>query len=418
MLLRRFYYLPQVLKREWKNTEEIEKISFKMLRNLLKDVVHMNPFYKRKLKAVDSKRIRTRDNLSQIPFTTKDELRGAFPQNLSAGYKIEDCVHESTSGSAGDVLNIFHDQAAYDYYSAIGFREYAGYSYKLKYKISCIRFEPYETQLYERIGLFQRCFVPVTYPAERQLALLLKQNPHVISAYPSSLYEIAKLFEETNSRINLKFIISNSEVLTDHVRKYIESVFGCPVYNDYSSFEMHNIASECTHQRMHLHIDCNLVEIIKDGEEAAPGEKGEIVITNLRNRAMPFIQYCTGDYGVMSEEPCTCGRGLPLLHMVEGRRDEYLTLASGGRISPRIFDPLDFVFHPYVSKFQIIQKKKDEFVIKVVKKQNYSDQITIMLIEKAKKCFPEPIEVEIVPVEDIKRTGRGKLRAVINEVGT
>lgn len=416
MLIRKIYFLPKILMRDWKKREEIERISLKMLKSLLQDVCRINPFYKKKFKDTDITHVKTLDDLRILPFTTKDEMREAFPQNLSMGYTVHNCIHESTSGSTGDVLNIYHDKRAYDYYDAISLRAHRGHSLKITDKIAYTRFEPVKKELFEHWGFFRRLYIPVYYPAQEQLALLLKYDADVISAYPSCLYEIAQLVREHRISITPKFIVSHSELLTAPMKTYLESVFNCPIYRDYSSFEVHNIANECTHGGMHLHVDNNIVEIIKDGAPAAPGEPGEIVVTNLSNRAMPFIRYRIGDIGALEEDTCTCGRGLPLLKMVEGRKDQFLIFPSGREVSPRIFDPLDVIFHKNVSKFQIVQKEKGTFIIKIVKRKDCSDTIADALIEKARTCVPEPVEIHVVEVGDIERTGRGKLRAVICEV--
>ncbi|MBU6997154.1 MAG: phenylacetate--CoA ligase family protein [Theionarchaea archaeon] len=418
MLIRTMYYLPQVLAREWKTTASIQRHSLAEARSLLRDVLRTNVFYKKKLEHITIEEIQSCEDLSVIPFTTKDELRRGFPDVISKGYTPEGCIHESTSGSTGDVLNIYHDPAAYSFYDAVSLREYMGLNLWPWYRMSYIRFEQQPARIFEYLGILRKRYIPVAVPAEEQLRLVQNHNPDVASGYPSSLYEIARLYRENPGSLRLKMVLSNSELLTESTREYLESTFNCPVYDDYSSFELHNIGAECALKSMHIHIDNNIVEIIKDGEQAAPGEVGEIVVTNIRNRAMPFIRYRTGDYGALDEEPCPCGRGLPVFKSIEGRKDEYLVLPSGGHVSPRVFDPLDLIFHLYVSKFQIIQKKKDEFLIKVVREANYHDDVTKTLVREAKRCFPEPIEVEVMPVEDISRTGRGKLRAVLCEVNS
>ncbi len=419
MLLRQLYFLPEVLVREWKKRDEIEKTASRMLRSLLKDVYHINPFYRRKFEGSPIADIRTLDDLDVLPFTTKDELRDAFPRDLSKTYTVADCIHESTSGSTGDVLNVYHDPVAYDYYDSMKFREYRAYKCSLKYRIAYLRYEPSPKEPFENFGLLRRYYIPVHYSPQKQFDLIAECDPHVLSAYPSSLYEIAKLVEKNDTdNISPKFIVSHSELLTENMRKYLHSVFGCPVHNEYSSFEVHNIATECMHDSMHIHLDNNIVEIIRDGEACASGEVGEIVVTNLKNRAMPFIRYRTGDFGAFDDSVCPCGRGLPLLKMIEGRKDEYLTLPSGMQVSPRVFDPLDLIFHKYVSKFQIIQKERGKFVIKVVKREGYTEEISTLLREEAKKCVPEDVDVEVLEVDDIRRTGRGKFRAVISEVTT
>ncbi|MBU7027362.1 MAG: hypothetical protein HXS48_10535 [Theionarchaea archaeon] len=92
MLLRQIYFLPGILKREWKKKDEIERIASKMLKSLLKDVYCMNPFYKRKFEGLPVTDIKTLDDLKILPFTTKDELREAFPRDLFLGYTTRDCI--------------------------------------------------------------------------------------------------------------------------------------------------------------------------------------------------------------------------------------------------------------------------------------------------------------------------------------
>lgn len=388
-----------------------------MLQLLLQDVYNKNPFYKRKYKNIDITTIKNQNDLTALPFTTKEEMRKSFPRDLSSGYTIDSCIHESTSGSTGSLLDVYHDQNAYDYYESMAFRNYHAYGYRIHYKIAYTRFEPNEKEIVQYFGFFRKKYIPVHYPPHSQVDILVQYHPQVLSAYPSSLYEMARFIEDNGITIpQLKFIISHSELLTEGTREYVQKVFNCPVYQDYSSFEVHFIATECPHQNMHLHIDNTITEIIKDGEPAAPGETGEIVVTNLMNRAMPFIRYKTGDLGAFDEKECPCGRGLPLLKVVEGRKDEHLILPSGKKVSPRISDLLHFKFEPFILKYQIYQKKKDEIVIKVVKKDKYTKKIRKSIKKEVKEYINEPIDVEVVEVDDIEKTGRGKYRAVISEL--
>ena len=417
MLWRQLFFLPGILKREWKKKEVIQREISKRLSALLTDVNRRNLFYHRKFRSHDLSAIQSIEDVSRLPFTEKDQLRRAFPQNISRGYDLSQCVHESTSGSTGDVLNIYHSKAAYDYYAAINFRAFRAVGIHMRDKIAYTRFETPPKAFFEYFGLFRRWYVPVLCSPSEQLSLFQSISPHIIYAYPSILQEIGRVMEETSIEFSpRRFIVSHSELLTDAARAYISAVFSSPVYNEYSSFEAHLIASECSHGGMHIHMDNNFVEIIKDGVPVAPGETGEIVITNLSNAVMPFIRYRTGDYGALDEETCTCGRNLPLLKMIEGRKDEFLVLPSGKKISPRVFDPLDHIFHPFVTRFQIVQSKKDEILIRVVKGKAWYSQVADMITAEARRCFPEPVNITVEEVDAIRRIGRGKFRAVISEV--
>ena len=95
------------------------------------------------------------------------------------------------------------------------------------------------------------------------------------------------------------------------------------------------IASECErHQGLHLNIEHLFIEFLRpDGTQAAPGEEGTIVITDLINRGMPFIRYRIEDVGVPSDRRCTCGRGLPLMERVTGRVADYLKRRDGSLVA-------------------------------------------------------------------------------------
>ena len=62
-----------------------------------------------------------------------------------------------------------------------------------------------------------------------------------------------------------------------------------------------------------------MVEIVDTAGKVVPaGESGEIVVTHLFTSEFPFVRYRTGDVGTLSDRPCACGRGLPVLASVEG----------------------------------------------------------------------------------------------------
>jgi phenylacetate-CoA ligase len=210
-------------------------------------------------------------------------------------------------------------------------------------------------------------------------------------------------------------IVTWSEKLTPKIRKTVEETFDCPVYDQYGAFECHSMAFECPEKKMHINADVLIMEFIKDGKPVSPGERGDIVVTNLWNRAMPFIRYEIGDIGVPSDEVCACGRGLPLMEGLEGRTDDFLVTLSGDVVLPSRVVPIFFPFEG-IDVFQVVQQKKDEIVIKIVKGTSYNEDTDRKLAEKFEKIFGEGTQIKIEYVEKIEKMPGGKLRSIVCEV--
>ena len=124
--------------------------------------------------------------------------------------------------------------------------------------------------------------------------------------------------------------------LVDAARELIESSLGAPVVDCYATEETGIVAWQCPSGDGH-HIDTDLVwvDVVNaDGSPCAPGETGELVLTNLYLKAMPFIRYRVADLGAFTAEPCSCGRTLPLLRRMQGRKMELVQTQAGQVIHP------------------------------------------------------------------------------------
>ena len=134
---------------------------------------------------------------------------------------------------------------------------------------------------------------------------------------------------------DIPVICAEAEPLLDTDELVIERVFG-PTFNTYGSRETMLVAAECAaHDGMHLTEENLIVELLENGADAAPGTPGQVVITDLHNRAMPLIRYVNGDLATMASGSCACGRGLRRLARIEGRSCDTLR-DSGGNPIPGI----------------------------------------------------------------------------------
>jgi phenylacetate-CoA ligase len=161
----------------------------------------------------------------------------------------------------------------------------------------------------------------------------------------------------------------------------------------------------------------------RNGEEVSNGERGETICTSLYNYAMPFIRYAVGDIGVSSNDICPCGRTLPLMKVIEGRKDSILILPDGRLLSPRTFTITFNMFRliKYIEQFRIIQKRKDFFEILLKKKDMPIDEKNLKteLIEHLKKTLDlreSHVTFEIQFVENFDLDKSGKFEIVTSEL--
>ena len=104
--------------------------------------------------------------------------------------------------------------------------------------------------------------------------------------------------------------------------------------NGYGARDAGFIAHECPAGNLHICAENLVVETVRaDGQAAAEGELGEIVVTHLETQDFPFVRYRTGDMGVLGTQRCACGRGLPLLREVQGKAN-HLVVAQDGSVLP------------------------------------------------------------------------------------
>ena len=176
------------------------------------------------------------------------------------------------------------------------------------------------------------------------------------------------------------------------------------------------IGAECDrHEGLHVSVDNLFVEVLKDGKPAGPGERGEIVITDLHNYGMPFIRYRNGDLVIQGEKPCSCGRGLPLIRDVDGRKMDEIVSMEGKLVSGGFFPHLLKEFQE-IDKYQVVQQARDRLLIRFVPKTDWPDARRAFCLEEIRKVLGDGMQVEFQAVDDIPLSASGKYRVTISEI--
>jgi phenylacetate-CoA ligase len=206
-------------------------------------------------------------------------------------------------------------------------------------------------------------------------------------------------------------------ILHDWQRRVIEEAFASKVTNRYGCEEVSLIACECErHEGLHVNSDSVYVEILRDGQPAAPGEEGSVVVTDLTNRGMPILRYQVGDVSAWAESACSCGRGLPLLKRVEGREADYVTTRSGDLISGISLTENFAMLIPGIAQLQIVQETVDRFLFRIVRSPEFVPASLDRIAELVSTRFGPDATYECEYVESIPQEPSGKYRFCISRV--
>jgi phenylacetate-CoA ligase len=411
---------PTVYRNQWKTPVQLAAMQERALRKLIGHAYARVPYYRR---LFDSAGIRpdsisSLDDLKSIPILTKDMVLANYPDGiLMSGVNLNRCSPRMTSGSSGKKLEVVLDHNVAALYRLMQFRQLIDIGYKPWDTMAYVRFSPPVTSIaLQKVNLFRRCFIPLEWGPERQVAEIVKRRPQIINAYPSVLYLLAKTAgRERGKSLELKFLMSNSELLTKHARAYIEDVFQCKVYDDYSCLEFSAVASECRMQNLHVAADNVILEVLDKNDNRLPaGEPGRIVVTSLNNYSMPYIRYEIGDVGALSGERCPCGRNFPVLKAIVGRCDDFLVMPSG-----QLMDPQTIVFQietlPEVKEFRVVQERNKDLVISIVPHGAVNfPEIRNEISTKIKKIVNGSIRVDVTEAEALDRGATGKHRSIMS----
>src|SRR5690606_21233357 len=156
-------------------------------------------------------------------------------------------------------------------------------------------------------------------------------RPEMVVSYVAPLVALAKWLIANKCVIEPpQRILTAAEALHPPERQLIEQAFNCPVYNTYGCREVMLIAAECEHRTgLHLNADHLKVEFGASLDPTLGNGPSELLITDLHNYGMPLLRYANGDLGTALHGSCGCGRGLPRLASVDGRKLDALRTPDG-----------------------------------------------------------------------------------------
>jgi phenylacetate-CoA ligase len=401
-----------------------KKLAERRVLRTIRNAYETVPYYREKYEkaGVDINAIRTIGDLKKIPFITKDEIRDNFPEKIVAsGTDIKACHYSATTGSTGRSLPFVFSPKTFAFYMMTSLRVYTMIGYRPWHKLVYVKYTKIDTPNFG--PFFRTAHIPSTITIAEQITMLLKENPDLLVGYASIIHEIAqRITDDQLKTLAIRFVSVNSEMSTQDQREFIARRFGCPVYDEYSTEETWMITSQCKKHRYHLFIDNVWVEFLdKEGNDAAPGEIGEMVLTTTRSDVMPFIRYRIGDLGRCTDETCTCRLGFPLIQSFDGRADDSFILPSGKFVSSlKILNTFTKFIKAHLhlmEEFKVVQQEKGLVTIYLVRGKEYDDAVFKELIDKLQEIFGEPVTIALEFVNAIDKAGSIKRKAIESRIG-
>jgi phenylacetate-CoA ligase len=319
--------------------ERLRSLQTDRLRSLIDYVKERVLLYRKRLADVEPEDIASVDDLRDLPFTRKDDLRDTYPFGMFAVPREEVIRIHASSGTTGKMTVVGYTQADLDLFAQVNARCLAmagaepGMTLHNAYGYGLFTGGLGIHDGGERLGL---AVVPVSVGlTERQLMLIEDFRPDVIACTPSYALTLAQAFADrgvTSEEISLRVAVVGAEPWTEEMRGEIDEGLGVRSSNIYGLSEVigPGVSCECVEERAGAHVneDHFLPEIVdpETGEPVRDGEDGVLVCTTLTKQALPLVRYWTGDITSLSSEPCGCGRTLVRMARIKGRSDDMLII--------------------------------------------------------------------------------------------
>ncbi|MDC7227577.1 MAG: phenylacetate--CoA ligase [Spirochaetales bacterium] len=387
----------------------------------------------RGIKSADD--LKSLDDLRNLPFTTKNDLRESYPYGMLAVDRSEVVRMHASSGTTGTPTTIYltaDDLAACTDITtrsvvATGAESGDVFQNMMTYGL----FTGGIVLHYGAENLGMMVIPASSGNTERQFRMMKDFQTSIIHATPSyMLYLHSRMadFGIDPAQLNLKKAYVGAEPHSEDVRRKIERLWGIDVYNSYGLSEMNGpgLAFECVHKdAMHVWEDAYIMEIINpDTLEPLPdGEEGELVLTILHRDAMPLIRYRTRDLTRIIPGQCACGRTHRRLARMKGRTDDMLII-NGVNVFPSQIEEVIMRMPEVGTNYLIVVQKAgplDKLIVKTeITRESMTDDTRDLYNLKQRIVEHLRASITIKPVVELHEQGalpvsEGKAKRVLDE---
>ncbi|RLI11562.1 phenylacetate--CoA ligase [Candidatus Bathyarchaeota archaeon] len=362
--------------------EKLLKLQEERLRKIVRYCYEKIPVYKRKFKdaGIAPDDVKTLDDLEKIPFTTKEDLRKAYPFGMLATGLSEVLELHASSGTTGHPTTCAYTKNDLDVWSKVMARIYASagtrkgdivhnaYGYGLF--TGGLGFH------YGALAVGATVLPIAAGNTERQIKLAKEYGTTILACTPSYAAHLGEYAREKMGinpveELKWKSGLFGAEAWSEELRRRIEELLGLEAFDIYGLSEVigPGVSVECPqHDGLHIFEDHFIPEIIdpETGEKLEEGKTGELVLTTLTREATPVLRFRTGDITSFKTEECSCGRTMGKMSKILGRADDMFKV-RGVKIWPSTVEHALLRVEGASQNYQIILERPGNLDIMTVK---------------------------------------------------
>ena len=422
--------------KECMSRDELHHLQGKRLVKTVNHVYHNVEFYRKKMQSLglEPGDIQMADDITKLPFTTKDDLRDTYPFGLFAVPQSEIVRIHASSGTTGKATVVGYTRHDIDVWSECVARAFtmAGLTkddiIQVAYGYGLFTGGLGAHYGAENLGA---TVVPMSTGNTKKLVTMMKDfGATAIACTPSYLMHIAETLEEMGDipNIKLKAAICGAEPWTDNMRRQIEEKLHIHAHDIYGLSEVMGpgVACDCIyHKGLHVYEDHFLPEIVS-AETLKPlpeGETGELVFTTLTKEGIPLIRYRTKDLTSISYGKCECGRTLARISRFKGRSDDMLIIRGVNVFPSQIEAALLEMSGTTPNYFMIVDRVNNLDTLEVqveVEERFFSDEIkelerlTKQIMHTIQQAIGLAVKVTLVEPKTLERS-MGKAVRVLDK---
>lgn len=362
------------------------------------------------------------EKISSIPIVEKQDLRSAGLENvIPTRFNKEKLVYCTTSGSTGQpfqlaytkyanltaYLRVFYIMRRVAHYTPMKrmtlLSKYEeGKEFNVEKNLNVVK------HVQRKINFFSRQLVNVFDDPHTIYEKISSYNPYILYSSSSAVDVLANYISDNGYSMHIPYIILIAEPVSKIQYEKYRHIFGATIINVYGAQEVPTIGYEVNMEGIfHLFPNSCLVEFA-DISNTEYGKKGKLIVTNLINKAQPFVRYNLNDFTDIIED---VDFGSKFIGQVVGRVSDVLTLPDGGSVFHYCISEL-FIDFKCALQYKFIQINDGLIKVLILPDSHYSDEEVISEAKKrwATKYNDYPLTVEIVNHFDIdEKTGKFKV---------
>jgi len=407
--------------------ERIGRLQARRVRQIVRHAYETVPFYRQAMdeRGLGPQDFREASDLAKLPLIDKQTIQQDPGRFQSRAIRESDCVALATSKGT----RVFWDPASVELALAVAERERAVWLPLAGGGFGCRQLHLltpnsstmavrafWDRKLRTPAFISRKYYLDPFVSYEEVVQKLQEIRPHAVFCYGSYIEHFFRFVIDSGVSLTLpRLWFYGADTLSPEWRELVEERFGVKVYSGYSTVETSRLGFECERRNgYHLNVDLVAVRLANDAGETVPaGQVGEVVVSNLHNRATVLLNYRMGDLAEMSGQDCPCRRHLPFLRELQGRVSESIHLRDGRRITSAAFlGQFRHVLYS-VHRAQAVALEPGRMCWRIVPGRGADPAaLRVALLEKCAQVFGPALEATVEFVEDIPLAPSGKYEAV------